>query len=146
MSSSDLMFDTSASARAVVKALTTTDGIASFWTSRIDGDAGVDQQMTLTFPGPQGVVDYVLSTTKATADSATWAYIDGDNPGWAGTEMSFAVVPSPMGEGTMVRFTHGSFADGSMTPYITWIWAQILTRLKAYLEHGTVDPFFAAAA
>lgn len=148
MARTELMFDVAlpdGSTTPLIKALTTTDGIGSFWTSMIEGDASQGQRMTLGFPGEEGPAHYDLQTTEVGDDHVTWAYVGGDNPGWAGTTMTFRVVgPSPMGPGQMVSFTHGEFKGeaAQLTPFVTYIWAQIMARLKGYLEEGAARPFF----
>ncbi|HUG83311.1 MAG TPA: hypothetical protein VMM13_02040 [Euzebya sp.] len=149
MAKTDLMFDVrlpGGSPTALIKALTTTDGIAAFWTSGVRGDAATGQRVELDFPAPDGTARYELSTTAATEDAVTWAYVGGDNPAWMGTQMTFRVVgPSPMGgDATMVSFIHAEFEGeaAQSVPFITYIWAQILGRLKTHVEDGAVNPFF----
>lgn len=136
-----LAFDAKADAGALVKACSTADGIRSFWTDGVDGDAGEGSRFTLTFPGAP---PYVLETTAVSHDSVGWKCVEGPEA-WVDTSMAFGVAgPNPMGEGTLFSFNHDGWAGGTegMLPYIAYIWAQILDRLKATMENGSINPFF----
>ncbi len=142
MESVKLAFDTTADAAAMVRICSSTDGIRSFWTDAVEGDAAQGGRFELRFPGPAPV--YVLETVTVGDGEVVWRCVEGPES-WIGTTMRFAHAgPHPMGiDGALIAFQHdgwGPEAEG--LPWIAYIWAQILARLKATMETGANAPFF----
>jgi uncharacterized protein YndB with AHSA1/START domain len=125
-----------ADATAAYTALTTRDGITSWWTSRaeVTGD-----RLSMSFPDAPMSWDMRV----AAADRPTTVEWDctGGPPGWAGTHLRWAVEPTD--GGAVVRFDHTGFpAVDDMFRIVTVGWAQMLLSLKAHLETGVRKPFF----
>ena len=65
----------------------------------------------------------------------------GGPPEWIGTDVRWTL--SGAGDGTLVVFDHIGFAEaGPMYRTVTLGWAQMLLRLKEYLETSRPVPFF----
>jgi hypothetical protein len=63
-------------------------------------------------------------------------------PQWIGTDVRFALEPAPQG-GTRVLLDHTGFTQvDEMFRIVTLGWAQMLLRLKQYLDSGQPAPFF----
>lgn len=133
-----MQFDIAADDPTLRRALTTTDGIRSWWSTR--SDLSDDGQLEVSFPDvPQPFEFAARETPGGTLEWVT----GGFPPWWAGTTVSWALAPNPDGPGTRLLFRHGGYdADNPVIPIVTPAWAQIVLRLKEYVESGTPVPFF----
>jgi uncharacterized protein YndB with AHSA1/START domain len=122
----------------IIKALDSPGGIAGFWTEEIDY-RGVGQVLAAGFadsPAP-----FRLRVDEVTPAAVRWTNVGEFPPFFAGTTVTWALLPAPEGEGTMVHFTHDGWPDDEMPlPMIAYVWAQVLASLKSYLETGTGRP------
>ncbi len=121
-------------------ALTTQDGITSWWTSRatVTG-AGVGDELKMGFPDTPTTWD--MRIDKADAPAHVEWDCTGGPPGWASTRVVWAVESTE--KGAAVRFDHTGFpAVDDMFRIVTVGWSQMLLSLKAYLESGVRKPFF----
>jgi uncharacterized protein YndB with AHSA1/START domain len=133
-----MQFDIDADRGAVLDALTTQDGIASWWSARTDGPR--DDQLRVSFPDvPQ---PFEFSVTRDSDDRVEW--VTGDfPPWWAGTTIRWDLSNNPDGAGTRLMFSHRNYEpDNPVIPVVTPAWAQIILRLKGYAETGQRQPFF----
>src|SRR5215218_9447300 len=121
-------------------ALTSTDGITGWWTSRATGSgAQVGDRMSMSFPDAPVTWDM----TVAVADRPVWVEWDctGGPPGWPGTRVGWGVEPADAG--VVIRLDHSGFATvDDMFRIVTVGWAQMLLSLRDYLASGVRKPFF----
>src|SRR4029453_6544952 len=96
-----------ADAAAAYAAVTTTDGITGWWTSRAAGSgAAVGDRLSMSFPDAPVTWDM----TVAVADRPVRVEWDctGGPPGWPGTRLGWAF--EPVDAGVVVRLDHVGFA------------------------------------
>jgi uncharacterized protein YndB with AHSA1/START domain len=127
-------------AAAVYEALTTTDGITGWWTSRATGSgAAVWDKLSMSFP--DAPVTWDMTVTVADRPSRVEWDCTGGPPGWPGTRMVWAVEPTDAG--TVVRLDHNGFDTvDDMFRIVTVGWAQMLLSLRDYVSSGVRKPFF----
>jgi uncharacterized protein YndB with AHSA1/START domain len=131
-----------ADAETVFRAITTRDGLASFWVPGVEGDPGtVGAETTFTFSGAPASLHMRIDRLDE-PKSIEWACL-GDFPMWKGTVVRWTLSPEPEHGGTRVLFRHDGFPDdhpdfehGS----IAHTWSTILDHLKELAETGTTKP------
>ncbi|MFD7905477.1 SRPBCC domain-containing protein [Kitasatospora sp. NPDC059722] len=124
-----------ASPEAVFTALTTVDGLASWWTEDTDGDAGPGGVVRFRF-GPGGFDMKVLETEPGRR--VLWEVIDGPEE-WIGTRIRFDLKPED--DYTIVLFRHEDWREPVEFMYhCSTKWATFLMSLKAELETGAGAP------
>src|SRR3990170_3628598 len=117
-----MQFDIEADRAAVLDALTTQDGIASWWSARTDGPR--DDQLRVSFPDvPQ---PFEFSIARDGDDRVEWVN-GGFPPWWAGTTIRWDLSNNPDGAGTRLLFSHRNYEpDNPVIPIVTPAWAQII--------------------
>lgn len=136
-----MQFDIEAGADAVMQALTTGDGVESWWSSPVEGSPGeAGGRFTIAFPDvPQPFEFAVERDGQRTVGWRTLAF----PPWWAGTTIRWRVDDRSDELASRMMFTHEGFDPANeVIPIITPAWAQIILRLKEYAETGTAHPFF----
>jgi uncharacterized protein YndB with AHSA1/START domain len=140
----DMLFktDVGAPAAAAFEAITTTEGLASFWTS--DCEAKPEVGSVARFGFPAAPVDLRMRVDELVpGQRVTWSCL-GDFPHWAGTTVTWELGPATQGEGSSVFFRHGGWGpDYPESEYssVAFVWGQVVARLKEHLETGRRDPF-----
>lgn len=137
--SSVLAIDIGATPDAVYKALSSTDGLASFWTPAVSGST--DAGGSLTFGFAEAPVDLEMAVTNSDASTFVAWECSGPWPNWGGTKVSWALTPSETG--TMVVFRHDGWDDAvgdAELGSVAQTWAMTLQALKAYAETGIPAP------
>jgi uncharacterized protein YndB with AHSA1/START domain len=130
-------FDVNATPDAVRRALTTTEGIASFWTDKADVAAEVGETLTLGFR--DAPVQFDLLLAQSDDEVIIWRTVTFP-PQWVGTDIRWELSGS---DGTStVAFRHGSFADETEQGQVAYVWGQVMVQLKRYLEGGVAAPVF----
>lgn len=134
-----MQFDIDADTSAVAEALTTTEGIAGWWSDTVDGSPGRSGgELHVAFPDLPERFHFAV---EREGDQVSWETQEFP-PWWAGTTIRWHVADDPDGDGTRLSFRHDGFdPDAEIVPVITPAWAVIIQRLKAYAETGTPDPF-----
>lgn len=134
-----MQFDVEADETAVLEALTTTKGIASWWSDTVEGtpeQSGGD--LRVSFPDLPQPFEFAV---ERDGGNVVWE-TGGFPPWWHGTSIHWEVGPHPERDGTLLRFTHAGFdPDADIIPIITPAWALIISRLKSYAETGEPNPF-----
>jgi uncharacterized protein YndB with AHSA1/START domain len=131
-------FDVDATPDAVRRALTTTEGITSFWTDKADVPMEVGETLTLGFPDAPAPFDLVLVRSDDTMISWRTATFP---PQWVGTDIRWEISG---GDGaSTVAFRHGTFADETEQGQVAYVWGQVMVQLKRYVETGVAAPVFA---
>ena len=121
----------------VFRALTSEDGIASWWT---DDTMVARNEVRLGFEN--GSVTFRMKIAKMNPpELLEWECI-GDQQEWTGTKLSWVLRPTREG-GTNLSLAHVNWRDES--EYFgdcQETWPEVLARLKAFAETGTADPYF----
>jgi uncharacterized protein YndB with AHSA1/START domain len=127
-------------AAATYEALTTTDGITGWWTSRATGSgAAIGDRLSMSFPDAPITWDMTVAAADRPA-RVEWNCTGGP-PGWAGIRVVWAV--EPIDTGVVVRLDHNGFDTvDDMFRIVTVGWAQMLFSLRDYLSSGVRKPFF----
>lgn len=136
-----MQFDIEADPETVDRAISTREGVAAWWSDRVEGDPGTEgEQLRVGFPEvPQ---PFEFTTSQVAPERLEWRVGDFP-PWWEGTSVRWELTENPDGPGTRLLFSHRGYdPDNPVIPVVTPAWAQIILRLKAYCETGKPDPFF----
>jgi uncharacterized protein YndB with AHSA1/START domain len=119
----------------VYAALTTVDGLASWWTQDTDGDSNVGGVIRFRFE-PGGFDIKVLEAQPA--ERVLWEVVDGPEE-WIGTQIRFDLKQE---DGfTIVLFRHEGWKEPVEFMYhCSTKWATFLLSLKDLVETGTGAP------
>jgi uncharacterized protein YndB with AHSA1/START domain len=127
-----MQFDIDADHDTVMRALTTPDGVARWWSQPVDGDPGKDGgEFRISFPDvPQPFVFAVERGDRSLA----WRTL-AFPPWWADTTIRWRVDDPDEGTGTRLVFAHEGFdATNPIIPIITPAWAQFIFGLQDQVE------------
>jgi uncharacterized protein YndB with AHSA1/START domain len=125
---------------AVYSALTTSEGVAGWWTTRnqTSGEVGSVDRMWF----PEMPMAWELRVDEAVPGKLLTRHCVGGPPQWIGTDVRMTLEAAPEG-GTRLLFDHTGFAQvDEMFRMVTLGWAQMLLRLKQSVESGEPVPFF----
>jgi hypothetical protein len=112
-------FDVDAAPDAVRRALTTSEGIASFWTDKAEVPAEVGESLTLAFPDAPAPFDLVL--TQSDDEMISWRTATFP-PQWVGTDIRWEISG---GDGaSTIAFRHGAFSDETEEGRVAYVWAR----------------------
>jgi hypothetical protein len=126
-----------AAADAVFDALTTTEGLGSWWTP-VTGNGLAGGELTFTF-APQAWVTMRVDAAERGV-GVRWTTLSCHFEDWVGTTMDFDIEALPAG-GTELRFRHRG-----LTPRLECFsdcksgWDHFIPSLGAYVETGTGHP------
>jgi len=136
-----MQLEVAAQPTTVYTALTTTEGVAGWWTTRNETTAEVGGTSHYQFP--DAPVTWDMKVTEAVDGERLAWHCTGGPPQWVGTDVVWTLAPA--GEkGTRVVFDHTGFAaKDEMFRIVTVGWAQMIERLRQYSETGTPVPYFA---
>jgi Activator of Hsp90 ATPase homolog 1-like protein len=135
-----MRYDMNAEREKVREALTTVDGIGSWWSAKVAGQPEVAEgRLEVSFPDVPAPFEF---TAHPGADDVSW--VVGSIPEWwRGTTIRWALEDNPEGDGTRVHFRHEGFdSTHPIIEVITPAWAHIVDRLQGYVETGQRQPFF----
>ena len=120
---------------AVYEAVATRDGIAGWWTPRVDGSDEVGETMTMYFDRVRSFA--TMRVVEASAPSAVeWLGVNGD---FEGITTRFAL--SPTSGGTHLRFSqHGWDEAGEVFGQCNYFWGFFMDSLRRYVETGRGSP------
>lgn len=125
-----------ASADKTFNALTTLDGLASWWTRETRGDATPGGVIHFQF-GDKGFFDMQVLSSEAST-GLVWQVQDGP-PEWVGTTVHWNLKPE--GDMIVVLFRHQGWREvGEFMHHCSTKWAIFLMSLKALLEDGAGLP------
>ncbi|GAA1528018.1 SRPBCC domain-containing protein [Kribbella lupini] len=124
----------STTAADVLPALTTIDGLASWWTTDTEGDASVDGIIKFRFvPG-----GFDMKVVEIKPDRVRWEVAEGPEE-WMGTTITFDLKQD--GEHTVVLFAHEGWREPvEFMNHCSTKWASYLLSLKDYVETGKGAP------
>ena len=118
--------------------LASKDGLAEFWTRRVEGDADVGGALSFFFgrPKPSAVMEIVELTPH---DRVRWRCIEGP-PEWVDTTVTFDLKDD--GGETVLLFTHGDWREPvEFMHHCSIKWATYLIGLRSGLEGGAFTAF-----
>lgn len=124
---------------AVYAALTSSDGIADWWTVDVSGDPGPGGRFQVSFGSPP---DSWLAVVSADENALVeWESQPLDQPDpphsiWHGTQVSFALKETKSG-GTDVDLRHSGWAEfNDSVAFCNTTWARLMRGLRQALEAG----------
>jgi uncharacterized protein YndB with AHSA1/START domain len=120
-----------APAARVYEAFATKEGLASWWTPTVEGDANLGGTLRFYFGGPEpGAIMEVAELVPN--QRVTWRCVAGAEE-WIGTTITFDLTAT--GDETVVLFTHADWREPVEFMYdCNTQWAYFLLGLKAGLE------------
>lgn len=121
------------------RALSTEDGIKSWWTQDATFGDGETPVMTLGFP--IAPMPFEVRLDEASDERVHWTSVGDFPPHWAGTEITWTLTATE--NGTNVLFNHDGWTDDegpfAMSAYT---WGQLMGTLKSHCESGASVPMF----
>lgn len=151
MRSHHMIYQVDADARldTVRSALTTSEGIAGWWTDRAVVPAERGGTLLLTFPlMPE---PWRLELAQCDDTQIEWR-VGGFPPAWAGTRVVWrlAAIPDTAGTtdaATRIVLQHRDWDEAAPTVGTVAVrWVQVLHALCAYVRTGVPDPVYVNAA
>ena len=124
----------------IYDAISTGEGLASFWTSDSAAEPRVGSIARFGFGGPE--LEMKVEELKP-GELVRWSTHAGF-PGWSGTIVSWEIVPSTNGA-QEVRFSHSGWPaemPQAELASVNYTWGRVAGRLKKYAETGQPAPFF----
>ncbi|MFG2819350.1 SRPBCC domain-containing protein [Kitasatospora sp. NPDC048365] len=135
-----LQIDIAASRSRLLAALDTHDGLTAWWTTGVSRD-GDD----LLFEFPDTPEPFRLRRDRADEDRVAWTSVGAFPPDWLDTTVTWDLFDHPDDpHRTRLLFRHlGWRPDTERTvPMVAGTWAELLVRLKDYVQSGKVQPYF----
>lgn len=130
-------FEANCPLEGVMKWLNTQEGIAGWWSDKVEGSAGSPgDEFHVTFPTSQVVFD--LEVREVSAHVVEW-HVPENPPWWKGTTIRFELSKSD--DGTNMLFTHFGFdEDDPIIAVITPAWVRFLDNLVSVAGSGKANP------
>lgn len=125
-----------ASRAQVMAKLTTTEGLATWWTREVGGDAGAGGTVQFFFGNPEPSA--VMEVVEATDGRVVWRCVAGPDE-WVGGTVTFDLDQT--GDETVLKFTHSWREPVDFMFHCSTKWAYFLLGLKASVEGGKGTPF-----
>jgi uncharacterized protein YndB with AHSA1/START domain len=130
-------FDVDATPETVLAALTTSDGIKGFWTSRADVPADVGATLKVEFA--VAPLPFDLRLELSDAQTVVWR-TETFPPHWVGSQIRWDVDARE--QGSTVNFRHSGLNTEAEAGQVAYTWGQVMVKLKQYAESGIPDPVF----
>ncbi len=126
---------------SVYDALSTIDGLASWWTNDVTGAATEGGKLTFSFRLPSGELkgSMVMAVREHREPTRVlWECVDGPAE-WVGTTISYDLIDE---EGqTTVKFAHRGWREEvDFTAHCSMKWAVFLLSLRDYVQTGAGQP------
>jgi uncharacterized protein YndB with AHSA1/START domain len=129
-----------ADARKIYEAISTSKGLASFWTVDSHAEPRVGSTATFGFHGPK--LEVKVDELKP-GHLVKWSPTGGFDD-WKGTTITWEIVPAKDGANE-VRFSHDGWPGklpASELASVNYTWGRVVGRLKKYVETGVPAPYF----
>lgn len=137
MKSVEHSFQSKISSTQVYNALTTIEGLSSWWTADTIGSAALGDSLYFSF-GQYAMFEFQVALLDP-GKLVSWKFLHG-NPDWVNTYVTFVLEEE--GDETTVNFVHDGFADDFDNFENTQIaWQDYLSSLQQYCETGKGNPF-----
>jgi uncharacterized protein YndB with AHSA1/START domain len=128
---------------SVYKAISTQEGLSSFWTDDTKAESKVGSVASFGFGGPS---QRMRVDELAPGKRVKWTGLP-DFPNWENTTVTWDIKPADNGQ-TSVTFGHRDW-PASVTAHdlgsINYTWGMIVDRLRQYAETGKPVPYVAFA-
>ena len=121
----------------VFEALTTKEGIQSWWSVHTEATPSTDH-INVAFDN--NTVVFKLRVSELVPNEKVVWTVEGGPPTWPGTKISWQLSSGETGTG--VAFSHGAFpemSDGYAMVNYSWGW--FITSLSFYLKQGAGMPY-----
>lgn len=126
-----------ASAESIYQALTTNEGLASWWTNDVSGAGEVGSVIKFRFNGGGPDFEVIKLVENETVH---WKHSGSMPEEWLGSEVSFKIQTQD--DQTIVRFTHYNWKEATdFMAHCSTKWAVFLLSLKEVLETGQGKAF-----
>jgi uncharacterized protein YndB with AHSA1/START domain len=123
----------------VYEALTTSEGLRSWWTGDSQAEAKVGSVAEFGFFNRETVFRMQIDKLRP-KKRVVWSCVGGPDE-WVGTVLTW--VLSRDGEGTKLRFKHGKWrSTKGAFAHCNSTWGALMYRLKAYAEGKSPGPHF----
>jgi Activator of Hsp90 ATPase homolog 1-like protein len=120
----------------VLAKLSTTEGLATWWTRDAAGDAGLGGELRFFFGAPEPRV--VMKVVEATDRRVVWRVTAGPDE-WVDGTVTFDLEQSE--DETVLQFTQSWREPVDFMSHCSTKWAYFLLGLKASLEGGKGTPW-----
>ena len=134
------MVSIDADANAIYTALSTTEGLASFWTADSHAEAKKGSIAKFGFHGP--VLEMTVDQLQP-GKRVRWTTHRGFDA-WKGTTVTWEIKPGENGSHE-VWFNHDGWPDALPAKdlaSVNYTWGRVVGRLKKYAESGKAATFF----
>jgi uncharacterized protein YndB with AHSA1/START domain len=125
----------------VYKALTTTSGLARWWTEAVDGDEQIGGHLKFTFKSDAGEIvgEMIMQVQELDPQKkVSWRCVAGPEE-WVGTDITFQL--SQQEDQTIILFGHRNWVEAvEFTAHCSMKWAVFLLSLRDYIEKGKGKP------
>ena len=121
-------------------AVSTTAGVAGWWTKETSGESRLGGAMQVVFRSKAGdeIGQMKFELLKSTSEEVIWRFTQGPDE-WIGTEVTFAL--SQRGDSTIVLFGHRNWREAvEFTAHCSMKWATFLLSLRQLVETGSGQP------
>jgi uncharacterized protein YndB with AHSA1/START domain len=127
-----------ASQERVFEAVTTSEGIAGWWTTDV-AVAGDPPEVEVGFEEGRMRMRFRSDEFEPPVLARLTCVAGPDE--WPNTQLAFTLLPEPEGPGTVLRLWHGNweYEDGIL-PSVSFQWAMYLDSLRRHLEKGEGSP------
>lgn len=131
-------FEAACDRSAVVKWLASPEGIAGWWSDKVEGAASrKGDRFSVFFPTSPVAFDLVVTTIS---DNAIEWHIPESPPWWKGTSIRFDLSENADGK-TVILFRHQGFdPNDPIIQAITPAWVRFLDNLVKVSESGVANP------
>lgn len=128
-------------AAQVYEALTSLEGLASWWTEEVQGDEITGGHIEFVFRSKEGEVvgKMIMEVLDLKSEkNVRWRCIEGPAE-WVGTDITFDL--SEQDNQTIVLFGHRNWHEAvEFTSHCSMKWATFLLSLREFVETGTGKP------
>lgn len=125
----------------VYKAISTTKGLANWWTEEVDGDERVGGKIRFRFQTKKGeeLGKMVMEVQELNPDKdIRWRCVEGPDE-WVGTNITFQL--SQQDDQTIIIFGHRNWREAvEFMAHCSMKWAVFLLSLREFLETGKGKP------
>jgi uncharacterized protein YndB with AHSA1/START domain len=128
-------------ATKLYKALSTIEGLASWWTDEVEGEEKIGGKIALTFRSETGDIKgkMIMEVQELNPQkNVKWRCTDGPAE-WIGTDITFDL--SQQDDQTIIIFGHRNWREAiEFMAHCSMKWAVFLLSLREYVETGKGKP------
>lgn len=135
-----LTVDAQATPEAIFGALSTRDGLASFWTPDVEGARAPAVGNRLAFGFAAAPADLEMTVAGLVPPESIHWHCEGPWPYWEGTDVEWSIIA---GEPTRVMLTHRGWAEDQPEVEfgaVAYTWGLVLGALQSFVETGVATP------